>query len=336
MAAAVVARTTGGPVNTPEDPVFFSQTDPLVMATPFLLWQPAAAAGGIAQVKLSQQTLMSHFIGRCDRDGADAPTLLAFNTRSPLDLAFEGAFWSRILTEYVASGLLSASFSDLPSFCLALSQLGVNTPANLLILAPDIRVGEEFSTPGVAAVPGRAAARGQRRAVPAIPAVPAAPGPAELEVLNLLTIESLREPGTSSPLLALAKLMAVLGGVLTRASRTPPLCLAKMTMALLRPNLERRIFGSAGGASDAAVAFHLKTFLLDVNLPPMFASRSARPADALKDFSDAIRYSFGTDEDRTAVETARLASANGCAAPTLTAPSRYRAMLLARQTAPGS
>jgi hypothetical protein len=53
-----------------------------------------------------------------------------------------------------------------------------------LILAPDIRVGEDFSTPGVAAVPGRAA-RGQRRAVPAIPAVPAAPGPAELEVLDL-------------------------------------------------------------------------------------------------------------------------------------------------------
>ena len=37
MAAAVVARTTGGPVNTPEDPVFFSQADPLVMATPFLV-----------------------------------------------------------------------------------------------------------------------------------------------------------------------------------------------------------------------------------------------------------------------------------------------------------
>ena len=90
MAAAVVARTTGGPVNTPEDLVFISQTDPLVTATPFLLWQPAAAVGRIAQVTLSQQAMMSHFIGRCDRDGADAPTLLAFSTRTPLDLAFEG------------------------------------------------------------------------------------------------------------------------------------------------------------------------------------------------------------------------------------------------------
>jgi hypothetical protein len=115
MAAAVVARTTGPPVNTPEHPVFFSQTDPLVMATPFLLWQPAAAAGGIAQVKLSQQTLMSHFIGRCDRDGTDAPTLLAFNTRSPLDLAFEGAFWSSILTEYVSR---AASFLRASRTCL--------------------------------------------------------------------------------------------------------------------------------------------------------------------------------------------------------------------------
>ena len=315
MAAAIVARTTGGPVNTSEDPVFFSQADPLVMATPFLLWRPAAAMGGIAQVQLSQQELMAHFIGRCDRDGADAPTLLAFNTRSPLVLAFEGAFWSRILTEYVASGLLSMSFSDLPSFCDALSRLVIGTPANLLVLAPDIRVGEDFATPGVAAVPGRAA-RGSRPAVPAVPAIPATPGPAELEVLSLVTIEALREPGTPSPLLALARLMAVLGGVLTRASRDSPLCLAKMTMALLRPNLERRIFGAAGGASNAAVAFHLKAFLLEVNLPPMFASRSAKPNDALKDLSDAIRYSFGTDEDRIAVETARLSSANGCALPT--------------------
>ena len=38
-------------------------------------------------------------------------------------------------------------------------------------------------------------------------------------VLNLVTIESLREPSTASPLLALAKLMASLGGVLTRAAR---------------------------------------------------------------------------------------------------------------------
>jgi hypothetical protein len=114
MAAAVVARTTGGPVNTPEHPVFFSQTDPLVMA-PFLLSHPSPAAGGIAQVKLSQQTLMSHFIGRCDRDGTDAPTLLAFNTRSPLDLAFEGAFWSSILTEYVSR---AASFLRASRTCL--------------------------------------------------------------------------------------------------------------------------------------------------------------------------------------------------------------------------
>jgi hypothetical protein len=112
---------------------------------------------------------------------------------------------------------------------------------------------------------------------------------------------------------ALAKLMAPLGGVLTRASRDTPLCLAKMTVALLRPNVERRIFGVAKGTSDAAVAFHLKTFLLNINLPPMFASRSARPTDVHRDLSDAIRYSFGTDEDRTAVETARLSSANGYA-----------------------
>jgi hypothetical protein len=315
-AAAITARTAAGPVTSPEDLVSFSQNDSLVTATPFLCWQPAAAIGGVAQVALSQQSLMGHFIALCDRDTTDAPTLLAFNTRNALDFALEGTCWSRILTEYVASGLLAASFTDLPSFYLALAQLAIGTPTNLAILATDLRVGEAFDTPGVPAVPGRAAARG-RRAVAGVPAVAAVPGPAELAVLNLATIESLREPSTTSPLLALAKLMASLGGVLTRAARNAPQCLAKMTVALLRPNLERRIFGVASGTGDAAVAFYLKTFLLDINLPPMFASRSARPTDVQRDLSDAIRYSFGTDEDRIAVETARLSSANGCA----TAPS---------------
>jgi hypothetical protein len=325
MAAIVNARTAVGPVTTSEDLVFFSQADQLVMATPFLLWQPAAAVGGVAQVSLPQQALIAHFIGRCDRDAADAATLAVFNTHTPLDIGFEGAFWSRVLSEYVASGLLAATFSDLPSFHLAMAKLTITSPAELVILARDIRAGEAFDTPGILPVPARPAARGCR-AVAAVPAVPAVPGPAELAVLSLTTIESLREPSAASPLLALAKLMATLGGTLTRASRTAPLCFAKMAVALLRPNLEKRIFGVAGGTSDAAVAFHLKAFLLEINLPPMFASRSARPTDALRDLSDAIRYSFGTDEDRIAIETARLSSANGCAFLTLLAPFCFRAI----------
>ena len=84
-AVAVTARTTAGPVTTSEDLVSFSQNDPLVTATPFLCWQPAAAIGGAPQMALSQQSLMGHFIARCDRDTTDAPTILAFGTRTPLD-----------------------------------------------------------------------------------------------------------------------------------------------------------------------------------------------------------------------------------------------------------
>ena len=299
MAATINARTAVGPVTTPEDLVSFSQTDQLVMATPFLLWQPAAAIAGVAQVALSQQAMMTHFISRCDRDAADAATLIAFHTHTVLNLAFEGAFWSRILTEYVASGLLTAHFDDLPSFYLALAQLTIATPANLAILVPrDIRTGEAFDVPMVPGVPGRAAARG-RRAVAPVPAAPAIPGPEELLVLHLVTIESLRAPSIASPLLALAKLAATLGGVLTRTARTAPLCLAKMAVALIRPNLERRIFGVAGSASEVAVAFHLKTFLLDINLPPMFAySSSARPADAHRD-SGTSQTPSGTPSAQT-------------------------------------
>ena len=77
MAAIVNARSAVGPVTTSEDLVFFSQADQLVVATPFLLWQPAAAVGGVAQVSLPQHALMAHFIGRCDQDAADAATLAA-------------------------------------------------------------------------------------------------------------------------------------------------------------------------------------------------------------------------------------------------------------------
>ena len=142
MAVTINAHTAVGPVTTPEDLVSFSQTDQLVMATPFLLWQPAAAIAGVAQVALSQQAMMAHFINCCDRDAADAATLIAFNTLTALNLAFEGAFGSRILTECVASGLLAADFSDLPLFHLAMAKLTITTPAaDLVILALDTSAG---------------------------------------------------------------------------------------------------------------------------------------------------------------------------------------------------
>eukprot|EP00310_Coccolithus_braarudii_P010478 CAMPEP_0183362962 /NCGR_PEP_ID=MMETSP0164_2-20130417/72579_1 /TAXON_ID=221442 /ORGANISM="Coccolithus pelagicus ssp braarudi, Strain PLY182g" /LENGTH=148 /DNA_ID=CAMNT_0025537959 /DNA_START=166 /DNA_END=610 /DNA_ORIENTATION=- len=78
MTTAVVARTAVGPITTAEDLVTFLQNDLLVLATPFLLWQPAPAVGGVAQVGLPQQAMLGHFVGLCDRDLADPPTILSF------------------------------------------------------------------------------------------------------------------------------------------------------------------------------------------------------------------------------------------------------------------
>ena len=132
MAAAIVVSVPLLP-GDPESPVFLDSTEQLVAATPFLGWQPAAAAGaGPPRVFLLMFQMVRAFLARCTLSKAPGhPALL--RQANPLNLRITGAAWGRILSEYVASGLLAAlpgaaCVKDLAS---ALRDLAISNPAQL-------------------------------------------------------------------------------------------------------------------------------------------------------------------------------------------------------------
>ena len=82
-----------------------------MVATSFLGWRPTAAgAGGAAMVLLSTWQMILAFGRRfyASRTPADLP---ATRNAHPLNLGLTGAFWTRALNEYLASGLLNHTMS---------------------------------------------------------------------------------------------------------------------------------------------------------------------------------------------------------------------------------
>ena len=172
--------------------------------------------------------LLRHFIVRCTIGGLPAD-LAAAQLRSVLTGSLTGAAWGRILTEYVASGLLNFQFTKRRELLVAVKAVQINTPNNLAILAADWLAIETFDTPAVPAVPGgRGRGRG-RGAVAAVAAVPVVLGPPNLKFIDLASVSRLLDPLASSPLEAFGILAGMLGPCSTRAVRldqlrecTPP------------------------------------------------------------------------------------------------------------------
>ena len=336
--APVVVTVVAVPI-TPTLPISLLANSSFVLGTACLPWEPQPPVAGAAPtVRLTQRILIYVFVGRCTLDQS-AASLAVFNTAHVLTFALTGAAWSRILTEYLASGLLSMPITDLPSLIDAVLSVAINASSNLVLHAADVIVGEPWSVPGVApvapvpaipAVPAVRAARG-RPARPRVPAVPAVPGvagvpviagPPDLALLTFLTLNQSFRPGTAAPLLSFARLALVAGDCLTQAARAAPLALPRLSMAILRPNLERRIFGAPGGVSDAAAAMQLPDFILMLQLPPMWQLGALEHSGVQRELSDTILYCFGTAADRRAVETSRLSSTTRCAAALTHAPPR--------------
>ena len=151
----VVGVTVNPAPITPQLHAYLEASSPLVLATPFLPWE-AVAGGPPAQVRLPQRIMLVVFVAPCTLE--DTPASLAFfQSIHVMTFALSGSAWSRILTEYVSSGLLSAPASDLSAFRATLHGLTIGTPANLIIHTPDLVVGEDFDIAGVPGVPGTAA-----------------------------------------------------------------------------------------------------------------------------------------------------------------------------------
>ena len=117
---------------------FIPTNDPIVQRTRFLPWTDHAAVGGAAAMSsIPAYVLLRHFIVRCTIGGLPAD-LAAAQLRSVLTGSLTGAAWGRILTEFVASGLLNLQFTKRRELLVAVKAVQINNPGNLALLAADI------------------------------------------------------------------------------------------------------------------------------------------------------------------------------------------------------
>ena len=244
--ANILAAVVVAPINS-SMPVILDQASILVQGTACLRWVlVGAAAGAPARVQLPQFIMVAVFFIRVTLDTSPA-SMATFSLVHVLNVACTGAFWSRILTEYVASGLLAQPITDVASLVTALAGLTISNPANMVLQPNDLALGEAFDLPGAPGIPGQRAhgRRGQagyRPPVAAVPPGPPTPGPSNLEYLTHLTIARAVNPLlASTPLRAFAKLKLLVGDCLTSQSR-----IDRTTLVHITTNVLRKKFGKAG------------------------------------------------------------------------------------------
>ena len=158
----------------PDAPVQSPAAHPLVVATAFLRWGPAAATpSGAARVKLPQHAMLRVFGRRLrlSASPADSPAPVV----CPLDLALTGTAWARFLNELLACGLLdTAPFSSTAGLQLAIDSLNLS-PAALEVKEPDfLPVGGLAAAAALAGDAAHAQRGATRRASAAAPT--SAPG----------------------------------------------------------------------------------------------------------------------------------------------------------------
>jgi len=307
-------------------PVAIPASHPLALGTAFLGWVATVGAGpgGPSLVSLHTSQMLAAFGARlvCSKAPADLPAADKVNL---LNIGLTGTAWTRILNEYVGSGLLGASMSSRAELASRLTSISLVNPQNLYITAADWQLGEDSTAapgaPGTAAVPaappapaiGRRGQRGYRPAVPgtpAVPAVPAAPGRPPLDpALHFLTLVHIFELETegAAPWSALAYLAGALGPVLTQAERNRPGSQAQFVARALAAGAHRH-FGTST-SDDHSLASNLRDYLLVIAhaLPSEFLSSGFAPLSLRAEFRDAIVYVRDAD-GRRSVEEARIFS----------------------------
>lgn len=313
-------------VGDPHMPVAIPASHPLAVSTPFLGWAAVGGAGpgGLALVSLSTSQMLAAFGARlsCARSPADVP---ATDKVNPLTVGLNGAAWTRILNEYLSSGLLDVSATSRAELTTHLSSLTITAPQNLHVSVADWQLGEDTigspGAPGVAAMPavppapavGRRGQRGYRPATagtPAVPAVPATPGRLPLDpALSFLTIAHIFELESEgmAPWSVLSYLAGALGPVLTQAERNRPGSQAQFVARALATGAHRH-FGTSAG-DDHSLANNLRDYLLIIAhaLPSEFLSAGVAHIALRAEFRDAIVYSRDAD-GRRSVEESRVLS----------------------------
>ena len=213
-----------------------------VSRTPFLPWQPMAAAGAAAQQRSRITTLQfaRAFGTRCSISRVPAD-LAAAQGASVVRVRFNGPFWTRVLTELAASGFFVAGlFANLREMLEALTRLALQNPQQLLITAADWSLGQDFVIPAGA---GGAAAARRQLLLPT-------------RFISLVTADMLElSPPSPTPLKVLFDLLGFLGPCLTQASREQEVSTFQAAARKLRAAVD------SGNSVDGTLATDLFGYL---------------------------------------------------------------------------
>ena len=265
-----------GPITT-ESPILVDANDDIVRCLPWLNWAPAPAVGGVPRVSLALSEALCAFAIKCklDRSPANMAALAPINC---LTLRFTAAAWSRILTAVRDGGLANQVT------ILILDELHSYIKSNVPII-PIMAADWQPATPlGVGANAAQRAAS------------------ARVRFLALASVSALEAQtgilATAAPWMAICKLAGAMGGVSTQAARLEETSTVQSVAEILRSY-------STGGATDAALAFNLRSNVTRANMPKQLRAHGASPDEQSEELADAFAYKL-SDADRKAVEQKRI------------------------------
>ena len=224
-------------------------------------------------------------------------------------LILNGVAWTRILTELRDSGLFARIYAKVRDLTAAMSELVLQNPALLVLLAGDIIAGEPFNPPSVAAAVGRGRGHGRGAAAVGVPmAVAIASGvPPELRFINLATLDKLVDFTNSAPMTAVAILAGSLGPCFTNAIRDDELSTVRTIAVLLRAHLARDLDAvtAASSNADPILALQLRGFVIAAyrSLNEVFRAATLNEFAMQRESMSSYKYFLGKEPERSAVET---------------------------------
>ena len=125
--------------------------------TSFLNWATVCnGAAAVASYTLGQSNAKGAFLPRCQFSG-DQQTGTLLDGNHVLNVLFNGAFWSRLLTALDAANLFATSMEKIGVLHQRLADLAMANPGVWMVSHSDIFLGEDFDAP---AVPAPTAGRG--------------------------------------------------------------------------------------------------------------------------------------------------------------------------------
>jgi len=276
MAAIAPVNVVVPAAPSPDSPILVDANDPLVAATSWLPWDPAAAVGGIPRVSLKNSEALRAFAVRCRLDRSPA-SLAALAPVGMLTLRLSANAWSTVLTAIRDNGLVGAAVLDLTDL-----QRFITTRVPIsIILAADV---------SPAPVLGMGSNAAQREVL------------ARIRFLGLANIHALEiQTGAlanSAPWSVICTLAGALGDVGTQASRLVETAPVHAVAEALRAH-------GTGGVTAAAMAFNLRSNILRATLPKFLRASNVTTEEQCEELGDAFVYKLSA-ADRRSIEQKRL------------------------------